>query len=173
MAGPRDKEAAEQRARVVRGITLARKVLIIRETSSGRCFHPAVRGIAASWRREHVLPLTKFRARASLQLVSRVNTISSCKRMTLPRHRRRTADSRIKRSESFRHPPSSPLSLHFLGTSLSVLRRGRVRRKESLCERLSSRRPHGPPFHAIHNSFPSYYSIRSSELREFLSRRIK
>lgn len=57
MADPRDKEVAEQRVRVVRGITLARKVLIIRETSSGRCSasggvsaptRPPVRGIAAS-----------------------------------------------------------------------------------------------------------------------------
>lgn len=71
MAGPRDKEAAEQRVRVVRGITLARKVLIIRETSGAgpggvsALARSSVRGIAASRRRQrqHVLPLTKFRAR--------------------------------------------------------------------------------------------------------------
>lgn len=43
MAGPCDKEAAEQWVRVVRGITLARKVLIIRETEQWVVFPRSVR----------------------------------------------------------------------------------------------------------------------------------
>jgi len=63
VAGWRDKETAKQRKtppRVVRGITLARKVLIIRQTSGAGAACSAsggvsARGIAASPR--HVLPL--------------------------------------------------------------------------------------------------------------------
>lgn len=98
---------------------------------------PAIRGIAASRRRQHVLPLTKFRARASLQLVSRVNTISSCKRMTLPRHRRRTVDSGIKHRAC--PGPSATAASHprcyrtFSRVSLSVLRM-RERGREKGCD---------------------------------------
>lgn len=53
MAGPRDKEAVEQPLRVVRGITLARKVLIIRRRRAAVEFprppaHSRYRGFAAA-----------------------------------------------------------------------------------------------------------------------------